>query len=553
MVEKDRNIRFEKIILMLSLFFVGTFHEYLSCVLTIGMLLWTLGRILKKGKLRIYSNITVWTIGCIVLFYGLSIFWAVDSGMAFIGFLKYLPVMSYLFLLLQEEKTDDIIAMLPYAGSAMTVVSVIGMQIPMFRSFFSVADRLAGFFQYPNTFALFLLVSELVVISKKRHTKIDVVFIFVLLSGILYTGSRTVFVLMVLSNIVLIFQMKNKRIRNLTIFGAVLASLGIALYLEAAGKTGVIGRFLTISLTESTFLGRILYFQDALPLILKHPLGLGYMGYYYMQQSVQTGVYSVTFVHNDYLQLFLDVGWIPGILFAVSVGKAVFDRKRPFHKRVILSTMALHCIFDFDLQFIAVFMIFLLFMEYDAGKEYQITKVRAVKVTCLFTGMICIYGGIVLALIRFGGYETAHKIYPFHTQNEIRILTQKENLQGAEKIADRILNQNEYVIIAYSVKARKAYSDGDFSQVITYKRKIFERAPFAYDEYEEYAYMLITGIQLYQQAGDSDSAKICREELQMVVDKVHHMREKLSYLGTRIRDQPETRLPEEIEEYVGKL
>lgn len=148
MVEKDRNIRFEKIILMLSLFFVGTFHEYLSCVLTIGMLLWTLGRILKKGKLRIYSNITVWTIGCIVLFYGLSIFWAVDSGMAFVGFLKFLPVMSYLFLLLQEEKTDDIIAMLPYAGSAMTIMSVIGMQIPMFRSFFSVADRLA-FFNIP--------------------------------------------------------------------------------------------------------------------------------------------------------------------------------------------------------------------------------------------------------------------------------------------------------------------------------------------------------------------------------------------------------------------
>ncbi len=550
MVEKDRNIRFEKIILMISLFFVGTFHEYLSCVLTIGMLLWTLRRTLKKGKLRIYSNITVWTIGCIVLFYGLSIFWAVDSGMAFIGFLKFLPVMSYLFLLLQEEKTDDIIAMLPYVGSAMTVVSVIGMQIPMFRSFFSVADRLAGFFQYPNTFALFLLVSELVVISKKRHTKVDVVFIFVLLSGILYTGSRTVFVLTVLSNIVLIFQMKNKRIRNLAIFGVVLASLGIALYLGAAGKTGVIGRFLTISLTESTFLGRILYFQDALPLILKHPLGLGYMGYYYMQQSVQTGVYSVTFIHNDYLQLFLDVGWIPALLFIAAVSRSIFAKGKPFYQRVILCTMALHSFLDFNLQFIGVFMVFLLFMEYDAGREYVIKKTEVLKEICILASLLCIYFGIMLSLARFGRRDVAHRMYPVHTQNEIQLLIKEENIEKADKRADEILSRNKYAMIAYSAKARKAYSDGNFSQVITYKRKIFEKAPFAYEEYEEYAYMLITGIRLYQQAGDTESVQICREELQVVGDRVHNMRRKLSYLGTRIKDQPETQLPEEIERYM---
>ena len=45
------------------------------------------------------------------------------------------------------------------------------------------------------------------------------------------------------------------------------------------------GRFLTTSLHSSTLLGRLLYAQDALPVILRHPFGLGYRSYTYMQGS----------------------------------------------------------------------------------------------------------------------------------------------------------------------------------------------------------------------------------------------------------------------------
>lgn len=52
-------------------------------------------------------------------------------------------------------------------------------------------------------------------------------------------------------------------------------------------------RFYVFSIKESTFVGRLLYYYDALPVIRKNPFGLGYMGYYYIQQSIQTGVYFV--------------------------------------------------------------------------------------------------------------------------------------------------------------------------------------------------------------------------------------------------------------------
>ena len=75
----------------------------------------------------------------------------------------------------------------------------------------------------------------------------------------------------------------------------------------AAGSAGILERFTNISFGASTFLGRILYVQDALPLILKHPFGLGYYGYYFIQQSVQTGVYTVVNAHNELIQILLDV------------------------------------------------------------------------------------------------------------------------------------------------------------------------------------------------------------------------------------------------------
>lgn len=51
------------------------------------------------------------------------------------------------------------------------------------------------------------------------------------------------------------------------------------------GNMQSIGRYLTISLSSSTFLGGLLYVKDAVIPILTNPLGLGYQGYGYEQGS----------------------------------------------------------------------------------------------------------------------------------------------------------------------------------------------------------------------------------------------------------------------------
>ena len=120
--------------------------------------------------------------------------------------------------------------------------------------------------------------------------------------------------------------------------GAVL----ILLYCALSGQMDILSRFLKISLNQSTFIGRLLYAQDAFPTILKTPFGTGYMGYYFIQQSIQSGVYGIMFIHNDLLQILLDVGWIPFIVFVTAIVLSLLNRNTPLRYKLILLTITAH-------------------------------------------------------------------------------------------------------------------------------------------------------------------------------------------------------------------
>lgn len=546
-----KKLGFAEIITAVSLLCVGTFHEYISCFLSVAMLIYIIVRAAAKKSLRLFINITSVSVFCIPLFYALSVFWAIDGGMAAIGVFKYLPVLLYLLILMQTESSDRVIAFLPVLASVTTVISAICMYIPPLTDYFSVSGRLCGFFEYPNTYAVFALACELIVISREKYRIWDFVMLAVTVFGILLSQSRTVFVIFVISNLVLILVTKSKKIKIITVSAAGAIALAAALYIAASGNTAILGRFAGISLGSSTFSGRLLYFRDALPLILKHPFGLGYMGYYYVQRSVQTGVYSVMYVHNEFLQILLDIGWVPGLLFIAAVFKSIFLGKKPFCNRVILCSIAMHCCFDFDLQYISVFMIMLLFTDFRGGREITLKKTDIISGVCFLTSAACIYFGIALALSHFNLHKAALSMYPFNTQSELQLLTEEKNKTAAENMADDILSRNKYAALAYTVKARNAFAKGDFKKVMEYKNAVLLVAPFSYSEYREYCNMLVTGVTLYKKAGDTESAKICFDELKRVADEVHNIKDRQSTLGLKISSQPVTRLSEKMESYIA--
>ena len=541
-------------ILLLSLVLSGGFNEYVGCVLSAIISVLLIVKIAQNRNLVVNINITSLSIAVITLLYLISCFYAIDSGMAFVGFLKFLPVLLYMLLLMQDKGIKErLIALLPYVALALGVLSLVLMYIPITKDYFTVSERMAGFLQYPNTFALFLLVGELTALSKEKLKPIDIISALLLIILLLFTGSRAVFVLAVFSNVLIIFFRKGRK--NKIILCTVLAALVLAvlLLLPLLKSNEIFSRYFTISFGESTFVGRLLYYADAFPVILRHPFGLGYMGYYYVQQSIQTGVYSVMFIHNDFLQLLLDVGWIPCLLFVVGIIKSFFRKGNSAGKRIILLTVFLHCLFDFDLQFISMFFILLLFLNYNDGKQLELKKGAVFVFSFVITGLLSLYFAVALGLAHFGFNQAADSMFPGNTQNKVDLLIAEDDIVTQNEIADRIISQNEYVQIAYSAKARYAFSQGDFESLISYKNKIFQIAPFSYDEYEDYCYMLIQGIQLYKQAGDEYSTEVCEQQLLKTADRLDRLDDKLSNLGRKIVDQPKTDLPDDIVKYINSL
>ena len=532
---------------------VGLFHEWTSCAVSVLLSVWLFAKILKLKSFSFNLNLTSISAIVTVFIYGISVFWAVDKGMAFVGFLKFLPVLLFCLSLFIGSGAEEFIKRyLPVFIAALVVVCASLMQIPALKDYFSVAGRFSGSFQYPNAFALLVLVAELLVFSAPFKRFIKIILFAVLIFGLIYTGSRTVFVLALVANLcVILWQIK---------FSKKAVFLSLALFFAAVAVSIVLAfvrvypfdRLLTISFSESTFIGRLLYFKDAAPVILKHPFGLGYLGYFYTQTTFQTGVYSVKYIHNDILQIALDIGWIPAVLLVCAVLKSIFSRGVPFENRVILSVMFLHSLFDFDLQFIALFMLMFVFMKRDCGKSVKCDKAAPLFVITLLS-LASLYFSVALGLYSFGKTEAANGMYPYNTDNKIKMLMGLDESEDPGEIADSIIEQNEYVYYAYGEKARNAYKQGDFEQVIKYKNLLFDYAPLVYDEYEEYCYMLINGIALYNEAGDFDSAEICRRQLIATKKKYTENLETVSDLGYKTKDKPNEKFPDDIEEYIEKL
>lgn len=550
--EINRKTNFQRVFLLLSIIAVGLFHEFLSCAASAALCMYLLITARKNGSIKFKLNIASVSIILISLFYGLTALWAVDSGMAVIGFFKFLPLPLYMLAVMQsEEDPINSLDILPVSIAFMTVISAVLSLIPSLERIFAPAKRLAGFLQYSNTYALLALLALIIAVTKEKIRTADYICIPILVLGIILSGSRICFALTVISTIALIVFGKNKKAKIFLSAAAVLTIGASAVYAAVTDNFENVGRFLTTSLNESTFLGRLLYWYDALPIILKNPFGTGYQGYFYLQSSIQSGVYTVMYVHNDFLQLMLDIGFIPTALFIAVTVRSFFKKNAGLKKRLLLFAVSAHCFFDFDLQFIAVFMILILLLDFQDGKkiEFKPISFAAASAVC---GCLSVYMCISLTAAYFNNNTLSHALYPWNTDVNLDILFGSAEPEKIDRNADIIIAQNKYVTAAYSAKADAAFLMGDFTAFMKYKDKAIENSPFAYEEYDGYILRLLAWIELYTKAGDLYSADFCRGKLNEVLNKFYSTEDRLSYLGKRIDDQPITELRTELAELIGQ-
>ena len=533
-------------------FCAGGFHIATSAVLSAFLALALFEQIHHHYTVQLYINRNSISFLLLFIAYCVTPFWAADKGMAGFALAKYLPVIAFILLVMQQDdirqKTLDL---LPACGCFMTAASALAACIPALRPYVTVNGRLAGFFQYPNSFAAFLLVALIVHIfcSRPKHQFLASLLLVI---GIVLSGSKTVFVLMVLFMIAAV-SVKGQSRLAMILGSALICGLAAGLLANALGLMSNADRFTDIRTSSDTFLVRLLYFRDVIPTILSHPFGIGYMGYPAIEGAIQTGRYYVSYIHNEFLQLLLEVGWISALFIAFSFLSALFSPKTDQMHRFILLAVLAHCMLDFDLQFSVFWIILLCCVNIRSGKLLPAFRSHIICFLSIALTAVSLWLGCGDYLYRSGKPESCLSVTPFHTEALTYQMSISTDPHDIDAIADQILSLNSTHSLAFSGKANVAFSQGDIASMIRYKENAIQSSRYTTEEYCDYFNKLCTAMQAYLQAGDAGSAAFCRKKLLEIPELMAAVSAQTHPLADIIGDDSALVLPPQYAEVLQQL
>ncbi len=535
-------------------FAAGGFYA-ITAVFASGYLLWyVLSMYKKKKKLAIYLNISSAAVLLLTVSYLLTICWAADRGMAPLGFVHILPVALYLVSLMQlfPEERAAVCVLVPWCAAEMVLVSFFMGKIPTLQEMVLVNRRLAGFFEYPNTFAVFLIAAIVLLCAGRELSRKDYVCCAILIFGVLQSGSRASAVFLAAALFGLISAERRKK--HAVLLLACLMT-GIVLTLAVGYFFGRDSGYNPLTVGASTLLGRLLYGKDLLPVLLQHPFGIGYMGYYAMQGNFQHGVYSVAYVHNELMQLLVDVGWIPGGLCAAAGVGGFFSKRASVRQRLLLLILLGHALVDFDLQFLAIWVVLLPALQLDGGKcrylrQKHMAAVAAAVSCCLAVSLWLSTGDLLSMMDRA---QAALRVTPFYTRALEKQVTELNDMDKLQAAADRLLTSNSYSTLGHDAKANAAYAAGNIRLMIQEKEEAIACSRYTLTEYCDYFEKLYTAMTLYLRGGDRDSARICAEKLRHIPDMLESVRQTTDPLAWKIADTPQLELPEEYMQLLEEI
>ncbi len=540
----------------ISFFLYGMYRET-GAVIICGFLFVMLIAKSRNG-FHVRLNAAFIAVAVMALFYFLSAFWAVDPWLALRGAVKFLPVLLFTVCLMQGTRKDrmDILKDVPYIGAVMTVVSFVMGFSPYFATWIWWRGRLAGFFLYPNVYACFLLIGFEVLLTMntdEQHLLRDIILAVILFFGLLKSASRTVFMLAVPGIIIAVLIRRNIRVAG-TAAGSVIGGYVLDRLTKASTGLGTSSRIVRISSNSSSLRNRILYWKDALPVALTHPFGFGYRGYSYIQGSVETGPYSVMVVHNSFLQIILDIGWIPAILAFIAVVKGFFSKHATAATRLILATLVIHSVVDFDLEFIAMYFILVCLLDLDSGREVTFKlPIFAEIVPSAIIYAFCVYVGIVCLFMHNYVYETAYKLCPWDTESEVYIMARTGDMEEKARLAGDILSRNRYVAEAWAVLAQAAYDDGDISAYIEYQCEAISLERYDMNLYSDYFYGLEAFYNGYEAEGDIDGMMLCLSEIEDIGVMLEELEAGTDSLMLGQYGSQDFTMPDEFYEFLEKF
>ena len=189
--------------------------------------------------------------------------------------------------------------------------------------------RMQSFIGYANTLALLMGIGAFYTTFKFIETKSKLLILpFVgFIAALIFTGSRVGFVTFIAVYLLYIFRMVSLKIK-LAAAGGLFVITAVLMLLD--------NRIVNISIFAPTLVERYISYYDAGRIMLMRPFGLGTANWVYMQYYYQSAPYAVRFIHNFYLQVGLDGGFLALGLLLVILVIALYHSKKNLHFYIAL-------------------------------------------------------------------------------------------------------------------------------------------------------------------------------------------------------------------------
>ncbi|MCL2201691.1 MAG: O-antigen ligase family protein [Oscillospiraceae bacterium] len=249
--------------------------------------------------------------------------------------------------------------------------------------------RLHSTLQYANATALLMLIGMLYTVGRLvSKIKISDIICFAVFSTALFlTGSRTTLVIGIAICTLFAFIMTNRKGKLITAGAAgfiVIAVILLGIFTDI--------RIFRLSLVTSTLVERWITYVDAFEMLRERWfLGIGAGNWQHWQFRYQTAPYFVRFIHNYYLQLFLDGGILAPILFIAALFPAIYKgiRSKSIHALILLA-FALHGILDTTPIFPAITVIAMYSMSklLPSKKSFDLGKFRFLAIIPLLIVLV---------------------------------------------------------------------------------------------------------------------------------------------------------------------
>lgn len=251
---------------------------------------------------------------------------------------------------------------------------------------------LQGFCGYANTNALFCGVGIVLAIyyigEKSNYEFLHEIALVINIVAFVLTKSIFGYICLIFSVLVIVyvkFKVWRRYLVGLALFAFIIAS----------------GLFFTGNkeiLLQSTVASRLIYWHDALRVMLRRPFGIGVHNWENIQYSIQSADYSVKYIHNGFLQLVLDGGMISlsGFVFVLLSGckglieKYKLNDKQSLYLLSILIFIIVHSFTDINLAYGGVWFIIGLLMPCEENGKNAESKIALPVFISVLAVMVCV-------------------------------------------------------------------------------------------------------------------------------------------------------------------